>query len=115
VKAGAIAEGFGGDVGGQRIEQVGGAMSAGVTVLDLGGRSLLRGLIDGYMHVLLQGDSTLNEYAYQLLEEELAHRGARAVRAMDVVIRRGFTWCRGSESRGQGSPTLHWGRCPVFV
>ena len=47
VKTGTIAEGEGGDLGGQRIEQVGGAIPAGVTVLDLGGRSLLAGLIDG--------------------------------------------------------------------
>ena len=68
-------------VAGDRIESVGTAAPAGISVLDLGDRTLLPGLVDAHTHVLLQGDATSAEYNVQILQEYPAHRVARAVRS----------------------------------
>lgn len=71
-------------------------------LLDLGERSLLPGLIDTHTHVVLQGNRSPQEYAAQILQEEPAHRVARAVRSMDIALRRGFTSLRDLGTEGAG-------------
>jgi imidazolonepropionase-like amidohydrolase len=80
----------------------------GADLLDLGDRSLLPGLIDTHTHIFLQGNRTSAEYAYQILEEEPAHRVARAVRSLGTALRHGFTCLRdlGTEGAGFGDVAL---------
>ncbi|MEP6800342.1 MAG: amidohydrolase family protein [Acidobacteriota bacterium] len=89
-------------VTGDRIESIGGAVPPGVTVLDLGDRTILPGLIDAHTHVLLQGDATSAEYNVQILQEYPAHRVARAVRALKIALEHGFTTIRDLETEGAG-------------
>ena len=89
-------------VTGDRIESVGKTVPQGVTVLDLGDRTLLPGLIDAHTHVLLQGDATSAEYNVQILQEYPAHRVARAVRALKIALEHGFTTIRDLETEGAG-------------
>ncbi len=91
-----------------RIESVGSgtsaaaAVPAGARVVDLGGRTLLPGLIDAHTHILIQGDATDREYDDQILEEYPAHRVARAVRALKIALDHGFTTMRDLETEGAG-------------
>jgi imidazolonepropionase-like amidohydrolase len=87
---------------GDRIESVGTAAPAGVTVVDLGDRTLLPGLVDAHTHVLLQGDATAPEYNVQILQEYPAHRVVRAVRALKIALEHGFTTIRDLETEGAG-------------
>lgn len=89
-------------VAGERIESVGTAVPDGVSVVDLGNRTLLPGLIDAHTHVLLQGDATAAEYNVQILQEFPAHRVARAVRALKIALEHGFTTIRDLETEGAG-------------
>jgi imidazolonepropionase-like amidohydrolase len=90
-----------------RIESVGtdpAAIPAGarVRIVDLGGRTLLPGLIDAHTHILIQGDATDTEYDDQILKEYPAHRVARAVRALKIALDHGFTTMRDLETEGAG-------------
>ncbi len=87
---------------GDRIESVGTAVPAGATVIDLGDRVLMPGLIDAHTHILLQGDATSAEYDEQILKEYPAHRVVRAVRAMQIGLGHGFTTMRDLETEGAG-------------
>jgi len=87
---------------GDRIESVGTSAPAGVTVVDLGDRTLLPGLVDAHTHVLLQGDATAPEYNVQILQEYPAHRVVRAVRALKIALEQGFTTIRDLETEGAG-------------
>ena len=89
-------------VSGDKIESIGDAAPPGVTVVDLGDRTLLPGLIDAHTHILLQGDPTAVEYDEQILKEYPAHRVARAVRAMKIALQHGFTTMRDLETEGAG-------------
>jgi imidazolonepropionase-like amidohydrolase len=89
-------------VRGDRIEQVGGPVPEGTPTVDLGDRSLLPGLIDTHTHVLLQGNRSSQAYAAQILQEEPAHRVARAVRSMEIALRHGFTCLRDLGTEGAG-------------
>ena len=89
-------------VRGDRIEQVGGPVPEGTEMVDLGERSLLPGLIDTHTHVLLQGNRSTQEYAAQILQEEPAHRVARAVRSMEIALSHGFTCVRDLGTEGAG-------------
>jgi imidazolonepropionase-like amidohydrolase len=91
-----------------RITELCREVPAGTEVVDLGERSLLPGLIDTHTHVFLQGNRTAEEYAFQILEEEPAHRVARAVRALGTALRHGFTCVRdlGTEGAGFGDVAL---------
>jgi imidazolonepropionase-like amidohydrolase len=88
-----------------RIESVGtdaSAAPAGARLIDLGGRTLLPGLIDAHTHILIQGDATDREYDDQILKEYPAHRVARAVRALRIALGHGFTTLRDLETEGMG-------------
>jgi imidazolonepropionase-like amidohydrolase len=90
-----------------RIESVGtgaanAAIPAGARIVDLGGRTLLPGLIDAHTHILIQGDATDREYDEQILQEYPAHRVARAVRALSIALDHGFTTMRDLETEGAG-------------
>ena len=87
---------------GDRIESVGTSVPAGATVIDLGNRVLLPGLVDVHTHILLQGDATAPEYEEQILKEYPAHRVVRAVRAMQIGLGHGFTTMRDLETEGAG-------------
>ncbi len=89
-------------VRGDRVESVGTSVPAGATVIDLGERTLLPGLIDAHTHILLQGDATAAEYTVQILQEYPAHRVARAIRAMKIALEHGFTTMRDLETEGAG-------------
>ena len=87
-------------VRGDHIESVGKNAPPGATVIDLGDRTLLPGLIDAHTHILLQGDATTPEYHEQILQEYPAHRVARAVRALKIALEHGFTGLRDLETEG---------------
>src|ERR1051326_1160484 len=84
-------------VRGDRIESVGTRVPPGATLVDLGDRTLLPGLIDVHTHILLQGDATSPEYNEQILQEYPGHRVARAVRALKIALEHGFTGLRDLE------------------
>ena len=87
-------------VRGDRLESVGKTIPPGATVIDLGDRTILPGLIDVHTHILLQGDATTPEYHEQILQEYPAHRVARAVRALKIALEHGFTGMRDLETEG---------------
>jgi imidazolonepropionase-like amidohydrolase len=89
-------------VAGDRIESIGTAVPAGATVIELGDRVLMPGLIDAHTHIFLQGDATSAEYDEQILREYPAHRVVRAVRAMQIGLGHGFTTMRDVETEGAG-------------
>ncbi len=88
---------------GDRIKEVGpAAQLAGRAqkVIDLGGATLLPGLIDAHTHVLLQGDITAADYDDQLLKESTAYRALRASAAARTALMNGFTAIRDVETEG---------------
>ncbi|MFL5396678.1 MAG: amidohydrolase family protein [Myxococcales bacterium] len=90
-------------VQGDRIAQVGPASELSKTspeVIDLGDATLLPGLIDNHVHLLLQGDVTAADYDEQLLKESIPYRTIRAVSAARVGLFNGFTTMRDLETEG---------------
>jgi imidazolonepropionase-like amidohydrolase len=83
-----------------RIAAVVGTAPAGATVIDLGDATLLPGLIDAHVHLLLQGDVTQEDYDKQLFRESMAYRALRAGRAAKMALERGFTSMRDVETEG---------------
>src|ERR1043165_5030003 len=65
-------------VSGNTIESVRNNVPAGAKVIDLGDSTLLPGLIDAHVHVLLQGDISAADYDAQLFKESMANRAPRA-------------------------------------
>jgi imidazolonepropionase-like amidohydrolase len=80
--------------------QVASRIPAGAHTIDLGGATILPGLIDNHTHVLLQGDITSADYDDQLLKESIPYRAIRATAAVRVALMNGFTTIRDLESEG---------------
>ncbi len=73
---------------------------AGAQIIDLGGATILPGLIDNHTHVLLQGDITSADYDEQLLKESNPYRAIRATAAVRTALMNGFTAIRDLETEG---------------
>jgi imidazolonepropionase-like amidohydrolase len=95
-------------VRGNRIAEVhagGGArpLPPGAQLIDLGGATLLPGLIDCHTHVFLQGEvPAAGGYDVQLLKFPASYRAARAVVAARHALEQGFTTIRDVETEGAG-------------
>src|ERR1051325_8968689 len=87
-------------VSGNKIESVGGTVPPNAKVIDLGDSTLLPGLIDAHVHVLLQGDITAADYDEQLFKESTAYRALRATKALRIALGHGFTTMRDLETEG---------------
>ena len=74
--------------------------AAGADRVDLGGMTVLPGLIDNHTHVLLQGDVTVADYDEQLLKESIPYRAIRATAAARTALLNGFTTIRDLETEG---------------
>ncbi|MFI5235226.1 MAG: amidohydrolase family protein [Gemmatimonadales bacterium] len=68
--------------------------------IDLSGMTVLPGLIDAHVHLLLQGDVTAADYDAQLLKESIPYRTIRATAAARVALGHGFTALRDLETEG---------------
>jgi imidazolonepropionase-like amidohydrolase len=73
---------------------------SGAEIIDLGGATILPGLIDNHTHVLLQGDITAADYDEQLLKESIPYRAIRATAAVRTALMNGFTAIRDLETEG---------------
>lgn len=80
--------------------EVASRIPAGAQTIDLGGGTILPGLIDNHTHVLLQGDITSADYDDQLLKESIPYRAIRATAAVRVALMNGFTTIRDLETEG---------------
>ena len=89
-------------VRGNRIEAAGRDVAApqGAKVIDLGDVTLMPGLIDAHVHVLLQGDVTTEDYDKQIFRESLPYRALRGSRALRYALAAGFTTMRDLETEG---------------
>jgi len=97
-------EGWAVRIMGERIEAVGplaGISTAGATVIDLPGTTLLPGLVEGHSHILLHpyNETVWND---QVLREGLALRAARAVNHLRDTLMAGFTTIRDLGTEGAG-------------
>ena len=97
-------EGWAVRVRGDRIEAAGPAASvitAGGSVVDLAGTTLMPGMVEGHSHVLLHAynETTWND---QVLKESLGLRTARAVNHLRATLMAGFTTIRDLGTEGAG-------------
>ncbi|MEO5798193.1 MAG: amidohydrolase family protein [Gemmatimonadales bacterium] len=76
------------------------AKAANATVIDLGDRTVLPGLIDAHTHVLLQGNAAAGEWDDQLLRESIPYRTIRATVAAKRALDQGFTTIRDIGTEG---------------
>lgn len=90
-EAGALRNGLGVLVRDGRIAEVGSGIGApaDARVIDLGGRTLMPGLIDCHVHVVAE---TLDLWSNMIAPSSLA--GLRAARVMEEMLQRGFTTIR---------------------
>ena len=87
-------------ISGNKIAAVNGKAPDGANVIDLGDVTLLPGLIDARVHLLLQGDVTTEDYDEQIFKESMAYRALRATRAAKIGLGHGFTTMRDLETEG---------------
>jgi imidazolonepropionase-like amidohydrolase len=83
-----------------RQSEVASRIPAGARTIDLGGATILPGLIDNHTHVMLQGDITAADYDDQLLKESNPYRAIRATAAVRTALMNGFTAIRDLETEG---------------
>ncbi len=83
-----------------RQSDVASRIPAAAQIIDLGGATILPGLIDNHTHVLLQGDITSADYDEQLLKESIPYRAIRATAAVRAALMNGFTAIRDLETEG---------------
>jgi imidazolonepropionase-like amidohydrolase len=100
----ALHEGWAVRVAGNRIEAAGPAASvstAGATLVDLPGATLLPGLVEGHSHIMLHpyNETPWND---QVLHEGVALRAARAVNHLRATLMAGFTTIRDLGTEGAG-------------
>lgn len=90
-EAGTLRDGFQVLVRGERIIDVGANLSApsDATTIDLGGRTLMPGLIDCHVHVVAEG---LDLWSNMIVPSSLA--ALRSARVMEEALMRGFTTLR---------------------
>ena len=75
----------------------------GAKLIDLGGATLLPGLIDCHTHIFLQGEvPAAGGYDVQLLRFPASYRVARAVVSARRALEQGFTTIRDVETEGAG-------------
>ena len=75
----------------------------GAQLIDLGGATVLPGLIDCHTHIFLQGEEpAAGGYDVQLLKFPASYRVARAVVAARRALEQGFTTIRDVETEGAG-------------
>ena len=105
-RAGRVVENQGILVEGERIKAVGpfaqvsASAPAGIRVIDLSRATVLPGLTDCHVHILLQGDITAADYDEQLLKESIPYRTIRATVAARTGLMNGFTAMRDLETEG---------------
>jgi imidazolonepropionase-like amidohydrolase len=76
---------------------------SGAKIIDLGGATVLPGLIDCHTHIFLQGEvPAAGGYDVQLLKYPASYRVARAVVAARRALEQGFTTIRDVETEGAG-------------
>ena len=100
----AMHEGWAVRVKGDRIEAAGLAASidtTGAKVVDLGGATLLPGLVEGHSHILLHAYSETS-WNDQVEHEGLALRVARATNHLRATLMAGFTTIRDLGTEGAG-------------
>lgn len=87
---------------GNRITEVGQnvRVPSNAKVIDLSAATVLPGLIDAHVHVLLQGDITAEDYDVQVLKQSIAYRALRASLSCRTALLNGFTALRDLGTEG---------------